>query len=88
MALTFRTRTPGTLFLPTVHVHDGTLPETASFDHTLFVQGSADESWYPSAAPPSDALVRRAQGVLAGGERVWRLNLKGELPNRDVLTPA
>jgi energy-coupling factor transporter ATP-binding protein EcfA2 len=86
MALTFRTRTPETLFLPTVHVHDGTLPETASFDHTLFVQGSADETWYPSAAPPSDDLVRRAQGVLAGGERVWRLDLKGERPNRDVLT--
>lgn len=85
MALTFRSRDPGALFLPTVHVHDGTLPDVASFDHTLFAQGAiADAGWSPSASPPHDDLVRRAKGVLAGAEGVWRRDMKGELPNRDV----
>ncbi|MFO0627728.1 MAG: hypothetical protein U0325_19120 [Polyangiales bacterium] len=88
MALTFRTRTPGALFLPTVHVHDGTLPATARFDHTLYVQGGADASWSESARPPHEDLVRRAKGILTGEAVVWRRALQGELPNRDVIVSA
>ncbi len=85
MGLTFCSRAPESLFLPTVHVHDGTLPDTASFDHTLFVQGEVDdEDWRRSASSPNDDLVRRAKGLLTGSELVWRREMKGELPNRDV----
>jgi hypothetical protein len=85
MGLTFRSRAPESLSLPTVHVHDGTLPDTTRFDHTLFVQGAADEEhWFPSASPPHDDLVRRAKGLLTGSGLVWRREMKGEFPNRDV----
>lgn len=85
MGLTFRSRAPESLFLPTVHVHDGTLPDTATFDHTLFVQGAVDdEDWRRSASTPNDDLVRRAKGMLTGSALVWRREMKGEFPNRDV----
>jgi hypothetical protein len=35
MAFSFRTRDPGTLFFPTLHVHDTTVHEAAAFDHIL-----------------------------------------------------
>jgi hypothetical protein len=89
MGLTFRSRAPESLFLPTVHIHDGTLPDTATFDHTLFAQGAIDEEqWDPSASPPHDDLVQRAKGLLAGAEVVWRRDMKGEFPNRDVTVSA
>jgi hypothetical protein len=40
MALVFRTRMPKALFLPTVHIHDGKVHPTETFDHSLYVQDS------------------------------------------------
>ena len=88
MGLTFRSRAPETLFFPTVHVHDGTLPATADFDHTLYAQGRAGGDWEESERTPHANTVHRARGVLAEGERVKRRKMQGELPNRDVIVPA
>jgi hypothetical protein len=88
MGLTFRSREPETLFFPTVHVHDGTLPATARFDHALYAQGATDASWETSALAPDRNLVGCMRGILAEGERVRRLTMTGELPNRDVRVPA
>lgn len=38
MAFSFPRRNTKELFFPTVHVHDGTVPEKAQFDHTLCCQ--------------------------------------------------
>jgi hypothetical protein len=38
MAFTFPTRRPRALFYPTLHVHDGYVPERAWFDHSLYCQ--------------------------------------------------
>ncbi len=70
------------LFLPTVHVHDGTLAETARFDHVLYVQGAADPSWETSESAPHRDTVARAGGILAEGALVRRRPMAGELPNR------
>ena len=40
MAFSFPRRDPGALFFPTVHVHDGQVKETASYDHMLFCQAN------------------------------------------------
>lgn len=88
MGITFRSRAPETLFFPTVHVHDGTLTETADFDHTLYAQGRADDAWAQSVAPPHIDAVRRTKGILAEGALVKRYKMRGELPNRDVIVPA
>jgi hypothetical protein len=39
MAFEFTSRDPQKLFFPTVHVHDGKVKETATFDHVLYCQG-------------------------------------------------
>lgn len=38
MAFAFPSRRPRALFYPTLHVHDGSVPERASFDHSLYCQ--------------------------------------------------
>jgi MYXO-CTERM domain-containing protein len=38
IAFEFETRTPGVLYYPTVHIHDGTLHEKDDFDHVLYAQ--------------------------------------------------
>ncbi len=88
MGLTFRSRAPEALFFPTVHVHDGTLPPTADFDHTLYAQGRADEAWEPSESDLPPHLAERAGGLLLADAPVKRRTLLGEQLNRDVLTPA
>lgn len=39
MALEYAARWPEWLYFPTVHIHDGTLEESADFDHSLYFQG-------------------------------------------------
>src|SRR5690606_36884667 len=81
------------LYFPTVHVHDGTVPESAHFDHSLYAQPD----------PVVDALLGwdRSHGALGNhlderpAEQVvdfWRggfqLALAGDQPNQDtVLVP-
>jgi hypothetical protein len=38
IAMELETRTPGTLFFPTVHIHDGSVHEKDEFDHVLYAQ--------------------------------------------------
>ncbi len=38
MAFRFPTATPGRIFFPTVHIHDGKVHEEEEFDHTLYAQ--------------------------------------------------
>lgn len=38
IAFEFDTRSPGALFFPTVHIHDGTVHEKDHFDHVLYAQ--------------------------------------------------
>ncbi|MCU0687081.1 MAG: hypothetical protein MUF34_33350 [Polyangiaceae bacterium] len=68
MAFRFRTRAPGRLFFPTVHVHDGEVHPTADFDHELFCQPAT--SWVsselsefePQTGPWSEESVELASG--------------------------
>lgn len=62
MAFDFPTREPAKLFFPTVHVHDGHLPERARFSHRLYAQGVVDdEDWH--------ALDQPLGGTLSGSRR-------------------
>ena len=40
MAFEFSTRLTDTIFLPTIHIHDGEVHRREAFDHTLYVQNS------------------------------------------------
>jgi len=83
MALTFQPREEGSLFFPTVHVHDGTLREIARFDHALYWQSDAAET-----APIDERSLmnplRDVKGLLDPSKPVIRRRLSGKLPNRDT----
>lgn len=89
MAFVFPTRTSEGLFFPTLHVHDGTVPVRATFDHALYCQAEgvlgATLPW-ASSQGPLDAYVRSpsAERILATGRGGFRETLNGPLPNRDV----
>jgi hypothetical protein len=73
------------LFFPTVHVHDGTKPQLAWFDHALYFQGTPQGtptdrmgSDVSSAPLPSDI------GFGHAGAHVRRMRIRGLRENTDV----
>lgn len=94
MAFEFESRAPEKLFFPTLHIHDGTLHETAEFDHQLYHQSekslTCDRSpqfpgYETSTGPASDTVdVERAAGVIDGALPLRRVTLRGSLENRDT----
>lgn len=88
MAFVFPTNRPGSLFFPTLHVHDGEhLPRTARFDHTLYLQGDAAVratiGWQGSSDLRDAMDLDRAGGLVDHGP-AFRTSVLGEQPNRDV----
>ncbi|MEM9069809.1 MAG: hypothetical protein AAGE52_14950, partial [Myxococcota bacterium] len=57
MAFLFPSREPGAVFFPTMHVHDGRLPEKAKYDHALYAQ--VDELTMRAAEWEFAAKLRR-----------------------------
>ena len=92
MAFRFPTRDATTLFFPTMHVHDGTIPESATFDHALYCQGTPrnELAWERSGGPIEDPVgsFAKANGVLTLGEEAWKQGMAGLRANEDVLVPV
>ncbi len=92
MAMWFPRRDPQELFFPTVHVHDGSVPERASFDHELYAQHDPIVArlcgWNWSKGNLGRYVRNKARDVIdrdAGGHA---LAIHGPGPNRDfVLRP-
>ncbi|MBL8912758.1 MAG: hypothetical protein JNM17_18835 [Archangium sp.] len=86
MAFDFPQRDAGTLFFPTVHVHDGAVHTHAKFDHLLYAQPL--DSWTPHMtwwrAPNATSTLSAAARAFVGVTPIFRTQLSGELPNRDV----
>jgi hypothetical protein len=89
MALRFPRREPGSVFFPTVHVHDGSVPVEAHFDHALFAQlppiFDALLAWTPSTAELGrDVDAGRTRGLVDATRAGWAHAIYGNEPNRDV----
>jgi hypothetical protein len=97
MALRFSTSEPGSIFFPTLHVHDGELHPDARFDHQLFYQApEAIESTLErpdgtggtplrSFAPARDGIqIERASGLVAPDLHIHAWTLEGKLANADT----
>lgn len=75
------------LFLPTVHIHDGKVHKTATFDHVLYCQTSGDTmlSWQESEKIASQFMNMKKAGELVDADgHVYRLVLQGRKPNTDT----
>jgi hypothetical protein len=88
MALRFPRREPASIFFPTTHVHDGAVPATARFDHSLYAQFPAMigalSNWQPSHDKLGKYVNNQVNGLLdpyAGGHTT---SLLGDFPNGDV----
>ncbi len=86
MAFSFPTRDSDQLFFPTVHVHDGEVHANAQFDHRLYVHGvvPGGELKWSASEPVGSDLADASCGLLSAGQPVYRTNLHGEMPNKDV----
>ena len=90
MAFTFPTRRPRAIFFPTLHVHDGSLPERAHFDHSLTFQMEAPPlarmPWLDTSTSRLGEFVdpARTGGLVDGAALGYRLTLLGSLPNADT----
>lgn len=94
MAFTFPTRRPNALFFPTLHVHDGTIPARAAFDHSLYLQTEDRVLSRTCAFERSGARLgayvdaSRAAGLVDGDAVAFRHTLLGHLPNEDTWLEA
>jgi hypothetical protein len=87
MAFEFPRAFKDVLFFPTVHIHDGTVPAKAKFDHSLFcqVEGEAPLMWNESPGLADGFMkVKEAQGIIKGNAHVYRKLMKGNFENKDV----
>ena len=86
MALDFPQADRDLLFFPTVHIHDGSVPAKAKFDHALFCQSSdAPAQWEESPGHANSFVkVKETQGIVAPDAHVYRKVMKGLFANKDV----
>lgn len=91
MAFEFPTRDPSRLFYPTVHVHEGTVSESAAFDHELYWQSEAPpEGFVEQTQGNLDRYVdtTRTAGLIDGARPGFRRMIQGQQTNRDIWMPC
>jgi hypothetical protein len=87
MAFEFPRADRGVLFFPTVHIHDGTVPRRARFDHALYCQLPAAPmmGWEESPGLANGFVnARLAEGLIDPDGHVYRRRMNGMFENRDV----
>lgn len=92
MAFAFPSATPGYLFFPTVHVHDGKVHGTAGFDHTLYAQfdhlrSEANRMRWQESPTLAGAFMNAAKSkeIINEREHAYKLTLRGRLKNVDTV---
>lgn len=94
MALTFCSAMPGTLFFPTVHIHDGQVHEYEEFDHMLYAQGWTNaliggREWEESAGNAASVMRKNAaHGLVWPDGHLYRRAITGQQKNEDILAKA
>lgn len=86
MALTFPTRDPARLFVPTVHLHDGRFRAEATFDHAIYYQRAAGP--ITGDVPAFGAPTKSYADLVALDAPLARRVLRGKLANADTWVAA
>ncbi len=90
MAFSFPTALSGTVFLPTLHIHDGEVHAKEAFDHTLYLQGPAANlvrgGWHESPAlAVTKVKCGLTHGMIRPESHVYRQVMRGKFDNGDVV---
>jgi hypothetical protein len=104
MAFEFSTRYPNHVFFPTVHVHDGQVHSTATFDHALYCQVSpaagedllartrpepfAIPGTPPRQVPEWERSVQPAGGFIQAGSALGLVDANAVVYRRLIAGPA
>jgi hypothetical protein len=87
MAFEFPRANAKRLFFPTVHIHDGKVHKTATFDHALYCQITTEDVKFWKESPrlaSSFMKISKTAGIVAKDAHVYRLALKGRKTNQDT----
>jgi hypothetical protein len=90
MAFSFPRRHTDKLFFPTVHIHDGKVHAKAEFDHVLYCQPHEHQHlellhWNESPRHARSFMkVDKAKGMIEPDQHCYKMQLMGELPNKDT----
>lgn len=90
MAFSFPTALAGTVFFPTLHIHDGKVHAKERFDHTLYFQGVGlditDGGWEESFGLPKNRVkCDNTHGMILPHMHVYRSEMRGKFQNGDVV---
>ena len=88
MAFRFPRAEPKKLFFPTVHIHDGKVHKTATFDHVLYCQlsGEMATDWDESPGVASGVMnLKKAGKLLQSDGHLYRKVIKGRKDNKDIV---
>jgi len=90
MAFSFPTALAGTLFFPTLHIHDGEVHAKEKFDHTLYFQDSGLDTvgggWEESFLLPVKMVkCGNTHGMIRPDQHVFRSVMRGKFQNGDVV---
>jgi hypothetical protein len=88
MAFEFPRADKDKLFFPTVHIHDGKVHKTATFDHALYCQAPAGRSlmrWDESPKLAGTFMkIDKCEGLVDKDAHIYRLRITGRHNNDDT----
>jgi hypothetical protein len=92
MAFSFPRKDAGSLFFPTVHIHDGKVHSKAEFDHVLYCQPHGDDhptfehKWVESQGHASQFIeIGKSKGLVEADQHCYKREMHGQLPNQDTV---
>ena len=94
MAFRFPSGTPGRIFFPTVHIHDGKVHEMEDFDHTLYAQAwktavIKGPHWAESEKNAGQFVnLAKTKDLVWGGGHLYKRNIIGQARNEDTIAEA
>lgn len=94
MAFRFPSRTPGKIFFPTVHIHDGKVHEMEDFDHRLYAQAWKTAAikgpqWEESEKNAGQFVnLMKAKDLVWGGGHLYKRDIVGQAKNEDTIAEA
>ena len=90
MAFSFPRADVRRLFFPTVHIHDGKVHATATFDHTLYYQKAPGETfslrfWNESFPLAKQFLdIPKSKGIVLPDTHCYKMEMRGRRANADT----
>lgn len=92
MAFEFPRRNADELYFPTIHVHNGTVEQTAHFNHVLYCQSEIKQTtwdvsmyWNDKTVPAKEFMqIEKTQGIVNPEQSIQKQHIAGDFKNQDI----